>query len=289
MPLTLSCSASPGQGCTSSLLRVLQQRTSANAPASSRAVTYKNHMYRRLAGTPRKAEWWAERTYRFGTPSVTSHLPQAVLSYEIVTKFQMNQYLLGCLRSGKAAIFDTGCCRASMETAKNLGLQIEYLFQTHAHIDHIAGLAEIKESALADVPIYLHPADLPWYLACERQAEIFGMHLRQPPPIDVELCDGDVLSVGAIELKVIHTPGHCPGHVCFYNEQHGFLIAGDLLFRGSVGRTDFPLSDPAAMKESIRKIMRLPDETRVFPGHMMPTSIGHERRHNPHVHRALGL
>ena len=136
--------------------------------------------------------------------------------------------------------------------------------------------------------LYLCQLDLPWYEAADRQAEMFGIPLSQPPPVDTYINENDVLSIGDIELRVIHTPGHCPGHVCFYNEQHGFLVGGDLLFRGSVGRTDFPLSDPVAMKDSLRKIMQLPDETRVFAGHMMPTTVGYERRRNPFVQQALG-
>lgn len=254
----------------------------AQVPSNARSVRYIAREHRRW--NQGQAEWWAERTFRFGRGGSE---PQALLSYEIVTPFQMNQYLLGCARTGKAAIIDTGCATASLATAKAHGLTIEYLLQTHAHIDHIAGLAEIKQETLPDAPIYLHPEDLPWYRAADKQAEMFGIPLRQPPEIDVELQNGDVVSIGEIELKVIHTPGHCPGHVCFYNEHHEFLLAGDLLFRGSVGRTDFPMSDPSAMRESLRTIMRLPDRTKVFAGHMMPTSIGHERTRNPHVVQAL--
>ena len=123
-----------------------------DAPSFSRQLRYISREHRRLNSG--KAEWWAERTFRFGRGGDMS---QAVLSYEIVTSFQMNQYLLGCTRTGKAAIIDTGDATASLEKAKSLGLRIEYLLQTHAHIDHIAGLAEIKESFLPDASIHLHP------------------------------------------------------------------------------------------------------------------------------------
>jgi glyoxylase-like metal-dependent hydrolase (beta-lactamase superfamily II) len=129
----------------------------AQVPSNARSVRYIAREHRRW--NQGQAEWWAERTFRFGRGGSE---PQALLSYEIVTPFQMNQYLLGCARTGKAAIIDTGCATASLATAKAHGLTIEYLLQTHAHIDHIAGLAEIKQETLPDAPIYLHPEDLPW-------------------------------------------------------------------------------------------------------------------------------
>jgi hypothetical protein len=176
----------------------------AQVPANARSVRYIAREHRRW--NQGKAEWWAERTHRFGRGGSE---PQALLSFEIVTPFQMNQYLLGCTRTGKAAIIDCGCATASLATAKNFGLTIEYLLQTHAHIDHIAGLADIKQSALPDAPIYLHPDDLPWYRAAERQAEMFGMPLKQPPEITHELRDGAVVCIGEIELKVKAVHSHC--------------------------------------------------------------------------------
>jgi glyoxylase-like metal-dependent hydrolase (beta-lactamase superfamily II) len=103
---------------------------------------------------------------------------------------------------------------------------------------------------------------------------MFGLPLEQPPDPDMELKDGQKIMVGNVVLEVIHTPGHCPGHVCFYCEAHGFLIGGDLIFEGSVGRTDFPMCDSGKMKSSLKRIMQLPDETKLFPGHMNPTTIG---------------
>lgn len=176
----------------------------AQVPANARSVRYIAREHRRW--NQGKAEWWAERTHRFGRGGSE---PQALLSFEIVTPFQMNQYLLGCTRTGKAAIIDCGCATASLATAKNFGLTIEYLLQTHAHIDHIAGLADIKRSVLPDAPIYLHPDDLPWYRAAERQAEMFGMPLKQPPEITYELQDGAVVCIGEIELKVKAIQLHC--------------------------------------------------------------------------------
>mmetsp|Transcript_11098 Transcript_11098/g.26951 ORF Transcript_11098/g.26951 Transcript_11098/m.26951 type:complete len:149 (+) Transcript_11098:199-645(+) len=144
------------------------------------------------------------------------------------------------------------------------------------------GLAELKrQPSFSEVPVYLHPADLPWYQAAPMQSGMFGLPLEQPSDPEEELFDGQIIKVGHVPLEVIHTPGHCPGHCALYCEPHGFLIAGDLLFAGSVGRTDFPMSDPSLMRESLKRVMELPDHTKVFPGHMQPTTIGTERRHNP--------
>mmetsp|Transcript_38769 Transcript_38769/g.91551 ORF Transcript_38769/g.91551 Transcript_38769/m.91551 type:complete len:273 (+) Transcript_38769:65-883(+) len=270
----------------SSLMRGLRIVSSATTPLRSklgcsqqRCMSLKGSG-RRFSGS---SQWWQDRTIRFGHGFGDT---QCILSYEIVTPFQMNQYLLGCTKTGKAALIDTGDAHASLETAKNFGFSIEMLLQTHAHIDHIAGLADIK-SNLKEAKIHLHPADFPWYNAADDQARFFGMPLKQPPKVDVQLADGDTVMVGEIELRVLHTPGHCPGHVCFYCKDHGFLIAGDTLFSGSIGRTDFPLSDPSEMRKSLQKLFQLPDSTKVFSGHMEPTTIGRERKSNPFVQEML--
>ena len=175
-----------------------------------------------------------------------------------VTMFQMNQLLLGCKNSGEAALVDAGGAPAAfIEAGERHNLQIWHVLQTHAHIDHISGLKETKEK-LPSARIYLHPLDKPVYDSAEQQGQMFGVPFEGPlPPIDQDLADGDLLRVGEIELTVHHLPGHSPGHVVFVSVEHGFVIGGDLLFQGSVGRTDLPLCDAEAMSASICKLYEI--------------------------------
>ena len=110
---------------------------------------------------------------------------------------------------------------------------------------------------------------------------MFGISCSQPPDADVAIADGDTLHVGDIALSVMHTPGHSPGHVCFHLEEHHVLVGGDLLFRGSIGRTDFPGCDSDKMQASLKRVLELDDTTLVLPGHMEVTTIGEERATNP--------
>lgn len=210
-----------------------------------------------------------------------------VLAGRPVGPFAMNQYVLVDRAESDAAIIDAGAPPKPFEALANEeGARLSRVLQTHAHVDHVAGLAETKR--LLDLPIALHPDDAAVYDHAVASGLMFGMKVDPPPPYDEPLADGQRVNVGAIELEVLHTPGHAPGHVCFYAESHGFLIAGDLLFRGSIGRTDLPGCDLDAMIASLRRIFTLPDETQVFPGHMGPTTIGAERATNPFVRDFLG-
>eukprot|EP00736_Rhodelphis_marinus_P002431 Rmarinus@m.23697 len=201
-----------------------------------------------------------------------------------VGPFQMNQYIVGCKETKEAAIVDCGDTNLStwIDWASRNDYTIKHILQTHAHIDHVSGLSEVK-SALPDAQIYLHKDDLELYHTATKQASMFGVFCNEPPPPDAHVSDKDVLEVGSLRLNVLHTPGHCPGHVCYYEAVHKVLFAGDLLFQGSIGRTDFPLSDPSAMARSLRRVMTLPDEVLVLPGHMAPTTIGIERESNPFI------
>jgi hydroxyacylglutathione hydrolase len=210
-----------------------------------------------------------------------------VLAMEPVGPFAMNQYLLGCRSTGQAAIIDAGGDpAASIALARRFQLSITAVLQTHAHIDHVLGLPETRRQ-LPDAPIALHPDELPLYEGVAMQARMFGLRAEPLPPVDRWIVANERMAVGALSLQCLLTPGHSPGHICFWLQDHALLIAGDLLFAGSVGRTDLPGADPAVMVQSLRAIMELPDETRVFPGHMRDTTIGHERRRNPFVLDAL--
>ena len=149
---------------------------------------------------------------------------------------------------------------------------------THAHIDHVLGVGDLKEATGA--PVYLHPADRPLYDRVPEQAIAFGMRAAGLPAPDRELAHGDVLTVGEVRLRVRHAPGHSPGSVVF--EGHGAVFAGDVLFQGSIGRTDLPGGAFETLLKSIeRELLSLPDSTIVYSGHGPETTIGRERRANP--------
>jgi hydroxyacylglutathione hydrolase len=152
------------------------------------------------------------------------------------------------------------------------------IWLTHAHLDHIMGVARVKEAT--GVPILLHPGDRRLYDSLAGQGEWMGLRLDPPPPPDLELRTGQLLPVGRFEFEVRHTPGHSPGSVSFVGQ--GAVFGGDLLFNGSIGRTDLPGGDFATLMGSIqREILVLPDSTVIYSGHGPETTVGVERMTNP--------
>lgn len=155
---------------------------------------------------------------------------------------------------------------------------------THAHVDHVMGVAPVRRRA--HVPIHLHPADRALYDSLPRQGEWFGLQLEAPPPPDVELQHGQEVAVGRFGFEVRHTPGHSPGSVSFVG--HGMVFGGDVLFAGSIGRTDLPGGDLQVLLASIqRHFLTLPDSTIVRSGHGPETTIGVERLTNPFLSAEL--
>ena len=151
---------------------------------------------------------------------------------------------------------------------------------THSHFDHVGGLAELK--AAVNAPIYIHPEAVPMMEEANSAASFFQLVIQAPPPADIMLAEGDKLNVGNLTIDVLFTPGHAPGHVCFYLPDHRVIFDGDVLFQHSIGRTDLPGGDMPLLMKSIReKLMVLPDDTHVLSGHGPATTIGHERKHNP--------
>ena len=198
-----------------------------------------------------------------------------------VGPFEENCYLVVDESSQRAALVDPGDeASRIIRMVRESGATLDAIWLTHAHIDHIGAVAAVKREW--DVPVYLHPADAPLYAAGERQAAFYGLDFEQPDPPERELAHGDRVRVGSIEFDVMHVPGHSPGLVVFHRQ--GVALAGDLLFAGSIGRTDLPLSNPADMEASLQRIMsELRDDVVVHPGHGPSTSIGRERVGNPFV------
>jgi glyoxylase-like metal-dependent hydrolase (beta-lactamase superfamily II) len=200
------------------------------------------------------------------------------IDWRTVGAFQENSYLVHDQASGRAVLIDPGAEGARIiEMVRSAGATPEAIWLTHAHVDHIGAIANIKR--VWDVPVYLHPADRPLYDRGAMQAATYGFRIEQPSAPERELADGDVLELGDIRFDVLHVPGHAPGHVAFVTD--GLVLGGDLLFAGSIGRTDLPFADPDRMMESLERICGLPGDTVVYPGHGPATSIAQERATNP--------
>jgi glyoxylase-like metal-dependent hydrolase (beta-lactamase superfamily II) len=202
------------------------------------------------------------------------------LEWVTVGPFQENTYLLSDEASARAVLIDPGDEPERIaRMVRSARVTLDAIWLTHAHIDHIGAIAEIKRQW--DVPVHLHPDDLPLYRRAAQQAALYGLALDQPPDPDRELADKEQLTLGAHRFTVMHTPGHAPGHVVFVGNR--VMIGGDLLFAGSIGRTDLPFSNPDAMETSLALVATFDPMTAVYPGHGPPTSIGAELATNPYL------
>ncbi|WP_181919580.1 MBL fold metallo-hydrolase [Alkalilimnicola ehrlichii] len=201
-----------------------------------------------------------------------------------VTPFQQNCSILCCEQTGKGAIVDPGGDSERIRQAvAEAGVEIEKILVTHAHIDHIGAVAEVAEHY--GVPIEgPHRDDLFWIEGLDNQSQMLGFPKVRGFTPTRWLDDGDSVTVGAATLEVIHCPGHTPGHVVFFSPEARFAVVGDVLFQGSIGRTDFPRGDHDTLVRSIRqKLFPLGDDVQFLPGHGPASTFGHERAHNPFV------
>jgi hydroxyacylglutathione hydrolase len=201
-----------------------------------------------------------------------------------VTPLQQNCTIVWCAKTMKAAIIDPGGeVPRLMQALKDQGLTLEKIWITHGHLDHAGGTAAIK--ALTGVPIEgPHPDDAFWIDQIDASGAKWGMPEARGFTPDRWLHDGDVVTLGETQFEVYHCPGHTPGHVIFFHRQARFAQVGDVLFQGSIGRTDFPRGNHAQLIEAITsKLWPLGDDVRFVPGHGPMSSFGQERRTNPFV------
>lgn len=198
-----------------------------------------------------------------------------------VGRFQVNTYLITDPSTGASAIIDTGETPELAERLLELDPppDIQAILLTHAHVDHAGALIWLQRAF--DVPTWMPRAELPLFERLPEQGDWFGMpELNRPcGRIDHWLDDGDVVKIGALELRFLATPGHTPGQGCYHDDHD--IVVGDTLFAGSVGRTDFPLSDPTLARRSLRRLFELPGELRVHSGHGPVTTLAAELRSNP--------
>jgi hydroxyacylglutathione hydrolase len=198
-----------------------------------------------------------------------------------VGPLQCNCTILGDEESREAIIVDPGDEIGRIHRRlTDLGLTLKQILITHAHIDHVGGALKLK--ALTGAPIYLNEGDLPLLQMMSMQAAWLGIETPETAPPDEALVDGRKVGLESYPAQVIHTPGHTQGSVCLHFERMKMVLAGDTLFAGSIGRTDLPGGDFEQIIDSIQsRLLSLPDETRIIPGHGPATTIGSERRMNP--------
>lgn len=201
----------------------------------------------------------------------------------VVGPLGVNCFILGCEQSREGVIVDPGAESGRiLERVGELGLKIGMVINTHGHFDHVGGNRKVLEATRAK--LLVHRDDVHFLGRAADVAAMYGLDTENSPVPDTLLEDGMTISAGALTLRVLHTPGHTPGGCCLLLEGEGKVLTGDTLFEESVGRTDFPGSSHESLITSIReKLLTLPDETEVYPGHGPATSIGRERRYNPYL------
>lgn len=208
-----------------------------------------------------------------------------IVESQAVGPFFKNGFIVGCEVTREAVLIDPGDEVPSLLVfAERNGLTIRHILLTHAHVDHVTGVAAAKRAL--NVPIHLHRDDLFLYERAVESGALFGLRVEPQPPVDAFYTPGQVITFGTYDVRPHHTPGHCPGGVCLEIGKTGAagtdLFVGDTLFAGSIGRTDLPGGDHPVLIASIRTVLfAFGDDAIVYPGHGPNTTIGQERRTNP--------
>jgi len=201
-----------------------------------------------------------------------------ILHTVVTGPLEVNCYLVGCEKTNKAAVIDPGGnAERIISVIDDNKLDPSHILLTHGHWDHIGAVGILKRKYGAAV--FLHEDDKRLYANACQQAQLFGFEIDTPPPVDHFLKGGDNIQIGALDLRVIHTPGHSMGSVCFLGESE--IFTGDLVFAGAFGRTDLPGGNSELLRDSIKsKILVLPCRTIIYPGHGTPTTVFDEKSGN---------
>ncbi len=200
----------------------------------------------------------------------------------VVGPFQSNCHVVACTETNDAVVFDAGDdAPRILDLVRRMGVAVKAVVNTHAHLDHVAGLAGVVDAL--GVPAFMHADEAEMYEHVVEQALMFGLNPPRVVPIHRWLAEGDVVNVGKLRGEVMLMPGHTPGHiiVVFRDETPPRAIVGDVLFQGSIGRTDLPGGDHDVMMKTLERFLPMADDTIVYCGHGPETTIGAERRWNP--------
>lgn len=206
-----------------------------------------------------------------------------------VTAFAQNCRIVICLVTKKAMIVDPGGDAEKIIAQLNeLNLTVSFILLTHGHLDHVGAAKVLSEHYKVEI-VGPHQDELFWFDALPMQAQMFGFKAITPFYPDAWLQAGERVKLGELQFEVRHCPGHTPGHVVFYEANHNAVLVGDVIFKGSVGRTDFPKGNATQLLASIQsQILTLPDETVIYSGHGTDTTVCHERSTNPFISGRFG-
>jgi glyoxylase-like metal-dependent hydrolase (beta-lactamase superfamily II) len=200
-----------------------------------------------------------------------------ILERLVVGPLEENTYIIADEETKQAIVIDPGDeSERILEIINDRDLKVNSIICTHTHFDHVGAVGDLRKATGAE--ILIHEEDMQVYASARDQAAFWGYEVDDLPEPDGFLDDGDEVEAGNLKFKVIHTPGHSPGGICLYGE--GVLITGDTIFKGSVGRTDFPGGNIEELKKSFRRLLDLPEDTKIYSGHGPETSVGMEKKTN---------